>query len=319
MWVSGSNMKRIPVLLGTICCICAVLCLMTSKTYALAPAVPPNRNNNVAVTKPGSPGLVTYQSSDALIDASNTAEGYIMVKYTGKASAAKVQMTCQGQETYTYNLRADGQYEVYPLSSGNGTYQVMVYAQVVGSQYAVSLSKSIPVQLRSPVQPFLYPNQYVNFNDSAASVLKANELAKGTSDKLSVVSQVYNFVINNISYDDAKAKLAKEGKLGWYIPNVDDTLAVRQGICFDYAALMAAMLRSQQIPTKVEVGYITGGTYHAWVSVYLPEEGWINGVIYFDGKNWRLMDPTLAAGNKGNEKALKFITDANNYKAIYVY
>ena len=39
------------------------------------------------------------------------------------------------------------------------------------------------------------------------------------------------------------------------LPSVDETLKTKKGICFDYAALMTAMLRSQGIPTKLEIGY----------------------------------------------------------------
>ena len=64
-----------------------------------------------------------------------------------------------------------------------------------------------------------------------------------------------------------------------------------KGICFDYASLMAALLRSQGIPTKLVVGY-SGDAYHAWISVYLDEIGWVDKIIEFDGKSWSLIDPT---------------------------
>lgn len=57
------------------------------------------------------------------------------------------------------------------------------------------------------------------------------------------------------------------------------------------------MLRSQRIPTRLEVGYM-GDVYHAWISIYTKETGWVNGIIEFDGKNWELMDPTFASSSK---------------------
>jgi len=98
---------------------------------------------------------------------------------------------------------------------------------------------------------------------------------------------------------------------------LDDTLATGKGICFDYAALMSAMLRSQGIPTKLVVGY-SGDAYHAWISVHLEEIGWVNDIIEFDGTGWSLMDPTLAAGN--SESAVKkYIGDGTNYIEKYSY
>ena len=85
-----------------------------------------------------------------------------------------------------------------------------------------------------------------------------------------------------------------------YLPNVDTILQSKKGICFDYAAVMATMLRTQGIPTKLVVGY-AGSAYHAWVSVYINEIGWIDNIFYFDGKSWVRMDPTFASS--GNSSA----------------
>lgn len=62
--------------------------------------------------------------------------------------------------------------------------------------------------------------------------------------------------MKTLTYDKKKAQTVQSG----YLPNVDQVLASKTGICFDYAALMTAMLRSQGIPTKLVVGY-TGNVY----------------------------------------------------------
>jgi transglutaminase-like putative cysteine protease len=77
------------------------------------------------------------------------------------------------------------------------------------------------------------------------------------------------------------------------------------------------MLRTQGIPTRLEVGY-SGELYHAWISCYVDEIGWIDNIIEFDGKNWSLMDPTLAANNSGTAVG-KYINDGNNYVVKYTY
>ena len=80
---------------------------------------------------------------------------------------------------------------------------------------------------------------------------------------------------------------------------------------------MAALLRSQGIPTKLQIGY-SGDAYHAWISVYLTEIGWVDDIIEFDGKSWSLMDPTLAAGNS-RSSIKKYIGDGDNYTVKYSY
>ena len=139
------------------------------------------------------------------------------------------------------------------------------------------------------------------------------DISNESSDDLDFVTHVYEYVTKNISYDNEKAQDISVN----YIPNVDETLAAGSGICFDYASVMSAMLRSQSVPTKLEVGY-SGTAYHAWISVYLAEQGWVDDIIQFNGKNWSLMDPTLAANND-NEAVKDYVGDGSNYTTKYTY
>ena len=79
-----------------------------------------------------------------------------------------------------------------------------------------------------------------------------------------------------------------------------------------------SMLRSQNIPTKLVVGY-TGSLYHAWINVYIEGQGWVDNIIYFDGHDWKLMDPTFASSGKGDPAIEEYIKNSSNYKAKYSY
>ena len=57
-------------------------------------------------------------------------------------------------------------------------------------------------------------------------------------------------MVNNITYDTELAETVKSG----YLPVLDKVLESKKGICFDYAALMTGMLRSQSVPCKLVVG-----------------------------------------------------------------
>jgi transglutaminase-like putative cysteine protease len=118
-------------------------------------------------------------------------------------------------------------------------------------------------------------------------------------------------MIDNFTYDYDKAATVVSG----YLPVVNDVYKANTGICFDYAAVMATMLRSQRIPTRLEVGYM-GEEYHAWISVYIQDMGWVNGIIEFDGTNWNLMDPTFASTSKSPKD---YITKNSKYLTKYVY
>ena len=121
-------------------------------------------------------------------------------------------------------------------------------------------------------------------------------------------------MVRNLTNYKQKAKNVQSG----YLPNVDKVLAEKKGICFDYAALMTAMLRSQGIPTKLVVGY-TGDVYHAWINTFIPEKGWVEGIIFFDGTTWKLMDPTFASSANQSKQIMEYIGNGSNYSAKYVY
>ncbi len=273
----------------------------------------PPRDSTPKVLTPSADGVTVYQNDFASIDASNTSQGYVMVKYNGTNEKVKLQITCPDQSCYTYLISDRGAYDTFPLTAGNGSYALQVLENVAGDTYTVSLAQSINVSIEDEFLPFLYPNQYVNFHTDSKAVSKGSDLAKDTYSDLDVVQDIYNYVIKNISYDTEKAQNVSYG----YVPDVDDTLSSKKGICFDYAALMTSMLRSQNIPTKLEVGY-SGDAYHAWISTYIDDKGWVDDIIQFNGDTWQIMDPTLAATND-SAAVKKYVGDGSHYVVKYTY
>ena len=271
----------------------------------------PPRDSTPKVLTPSADGVTVYQNDFASIDASNTSQGYVMVKYNGTNEKVKLQITCPDQSCYTYLISDRGAYDTFPLTAGNGSYALQVLENVAGDTYTVSLAQSINVSIEDEFLPFLYPNQYVNFHTDSKAVSKGSDLAKDTYSDLDVVQNIYNYVIKNISYDTEKAQNVSYG----YVPDIDDTLSSKKGICFDYAAVMATMLRTQAIPTRLEVGY-AGEEYHAWISTYIKDKGWINGIIEFDGTSWNMLDPTFASTS---DSPKKFIAQKSDYITKYVY
>lgn len=248
------------------------------------------RDNTPVVLVPSADGTTVYENEEVCIDASNLAEGYVMVKYKGDAGKVRALLKTPSGSTYNYRLSLDKSFDVLPLSDGSGAYGIGIYENIVDDKYAEIFSQEVTAEIPDETKTFLYPNQYVTFDASCKAVEKGSELAAGKSKDMEVVTAVYEYVTQNVAYDYDKAETVQSG----YLPVVDDTLESGKGICFDYAALMATMLRSQRIPTKLEIGYVDT-IYHAWISVYIEDEGWIEDTIYFDGTTWRLMDPTLAS------------------------
>jgi hypothetical protein len=271
------------------------------------------RDPTPSVLVPAADGTVRYTSDCDEVDASHTNQGYVMVRYTGSCDQVRLQILAPTQETYTYYLSTQGQWETFPLTCGDGTYTVRILENVEEDSYAISQSQELEVALENEFLPFLYPNQYVNFSPDSQAVDMGENLAVGTSCDLDVVTSIYHFVTQTITYDTEKAASVSYG----YIPDVDATLEAKTGICFDYAALMTAMLRSQRIPTRLEVGY-SGSIYHAWISTYVDDIGWIDNIIQFDGESWQLLDPTLAAANDTRAVG-SYVGDGTNYTRKFTY
>jgi hypothetical protein len=235
------------------------------------------------------PGTKTLLKNGYVIDYSNAEEGYIAIKGASIATPMKAQLIF-GDLTVSYDLYPDT-YTILPLIPGSGTYTVRTLRQKEGNAYSVTATMELSVTLKDELLPYLYPNQIVNYTKDTLAVLKSFELTQGLNSQLERVHAVYKFIVTTIDYDYDKAERAQNEFL---IPDLDEAFTLKKGICFDYAALMTAMLRVQQIPTRVVTGYVDVG-YHAWVETYVDGIGWINPSLYFEKETWERIDPTFDA------------------------
>ncbi|MGN0483033.1 MAG: transglutaminase family protein [Lachnospiraceae bacterium] len=285
------------------------LCLFVLLTSGCA-----NRSNTFhpakKVLEPAASGRITYGNNTVTIDASYSQNGYIMVKYTGSNQKPKLQITGSDAVTHTYDLH--DVYESFPLTSGNGIYHIMVFEHIKDYAYTTNYETKLNVRIADKFDPYLYPNQYVFYTKDSETVKKAAEFGNASSDQLDFINRVYHYVTTQITYDYKKAETVQSG----YLPNVDDILHKKRGICFDYSVLMAAMLRSQGIPTRLEIGY-AGDEYHSWLRVYTEETGRIGKSIQANAHHWTLIDPTFAASDENESR--DFLKDASNYKVTYMY
>ena len=265
---------------------------------------------------PSAPGTDSSINEKSEIDYSNASNGYVMIRFLQTTNMElRVRVTGPSEVMYTYILNRNGNFDVYPLAYGSGSYTISVFEQIDGNRYATVNTVTIDVTLSDPFAPFLRPNQYVNFTPGSRTVAKAAELIGGHNSFRERVAIVYDFVVNNLTYNSA---LVRNGVPFDYLPNLDNVLAQRTGICFDYASLMTAMLRSQGIPTRLVIGY-AGDAYHAWINVYSDATGWLNNIIFFDGRTWNMMDPTYASTGNQSAAIMQYIGDGTNYRALYLF
>lgn len=262
-------------------------------------------------------GKIVYKNpaNTTQIDVSNKNKGYIGIKYSGDNKKVKVQII-KSSQTYNYDLPSNGKYIIYPLQFGNGTYSINVLENISGTQYTSILNKEIKVQISNPNLVFLYPNQYVWFTQNSDIVKRSAAICNGYTKSIDKISAIFKYVTTNISYDYAKAKNVKSG----YLPDVNNILKTRKGICFDYAAMMAAMCRAQGIPTKLITGYVSpNGVYHAWNEVYTKEKGWITVSFYLGKTGFNIVDPTFYSNMDDAKEAADYIGNGSNYKKYHIY
>ncbi|NCB50560.1 MAG: hypothetical protein EOM54_01580 [Clostridia bacterium] len=258
------------------------------------------------------------KSSDGniIIDYGSASSGIVSISSTvaGYPKLCIIVTTPKGNQYKYFYTDTTGVFQSFVLSEGDGTYKASVYKNVTGSSYTTLHSKSFSVKLSSSLSPFMRANFFVDYTSSTKAVSAAVTLCKNCDTELEKVDAVYYYILNNFTYDYDKASSVQSG----YRPDLDAVWAAKKGICFDYASTMVAMLRSQGVAAKLVVGY-AGTAYHAWINVYTKETGWIEAVIYFDGTDWKLMDPTFASTGKASQTIMDFINDPSNYTAKYIY
>ncbi|MCL2772826.1 MAG: transglutaminase-like domain-containing protein [Oscillospiraceae bacterium] len=241
-----------------------------------------------------------------------------MVSESDKRVKVTISKNEENSQTYAYNLQNNTTAEIYPLQMGDGEYIVKIWFQATGSRYSLGMTGRYSVKLSDVNAPFLNPNQYVNYSDESKITKIAADLTKDCLNELEKVEEIYKFVIHGLEYDMHKADTVQSS----YLPSVDAIVDIGKGICFDYAAVFAAMLRSVDVPAKLVTGYVKpDNEYHAWNEFYLKDEGgWFKiNEMKFDGRKFERIDPTFDSTSKSSRKVLQFIGDGTNYTKFQEY
>ncbi|MEK4062384.1 MULTISPECIES: transglutaminase-like domain-containing protein [Paenibacillus] len=236
------------------------------------------------------------------LNTSQLSQGVVQVSYDVPKDKRIKLMITKDNKSYSYNLYASKSTETFPLQQGNGAYKVSVLENTSGNKYKVLSSETVDLSMSNTNAVYLSSVQNVKWNSSDKAVLKAKQLTQGLTTDEAKVQAIYNYIVANVKYDYTLAANVTQD----YIPNNDNTLASKKGICYDYASLFATMLRSEGIPTKLVMGntsYVS--VYHAWNEVLL------------NGK-WVTIDTTVDAG-LGKNKETGFTKASSKYTAAKIY
>ncbi|MBR0462550.1 MAG: transglutaminase domain-containing protein [Erysipelotrichaceae bacterium] len=251
-------------------------------------------------------------TDEVVFDLAHTSEGYFSVSVKSDKKLKMRVLFTDSEEHYDYDLDNDGTVCYYPLQMGSGSYSLIVYKNIEGTKYAALDYRNTDVTLADEFQPFIRPTYYIRYSSDSDCVRKAYELTRTASSVTQFIRNVYDFVCKTVRYDKKKA----ENLPSIYAPDPDETMNSGKGICFDYAALAAAMLRSQGVPCKLIMGNVSpNDLYHAWNMFYTEETGWITVKFEVSPNSWTRLDLTFSANGEDDE----FIGNGENYTDMKEY
>lgn len=238
-----------------------------------------------------------------VIDDSMKAQGAILVSYAG-SKKGKLRIEKDGQQ-YNYDLFVGAEAALFPLQLGNGKYSIKMYEHIEGNRYRLVLQKEISAKISKIAHVYLHNMQVVNWQKDDEAILLAAKKVKDLKSDRARLQALHQEVVKHIAYDYDKMAVLEAG----YIPQVAQVWEEAQGICFDYAVVLGAMLRSQGIPAKLVKGYspdVEG--YHAWNEVYLADEG-----------RWVVVDATVDAIRAAGNLPYNMIKSPARYNKVYEY
>jgi len=248
-------------------------------------------------------GVIAHAQPSVTFNKDNVSKGIVGIKYTN-ATAKKSKVLIQFKDIkYQYNIKSSDAFVYFPLQLGNGQYTIGVYEQIEDTKYASVATETVNLMLDDSSKVYLASIQLINWTDKMNTVTLAKELTKSKKKEEDKVEVCYEYMVQQFKYDFAKLKSLQYD----YVPVIDEVLKKKLGICYDYSAVFASMLRSMGIKTKLVMGYTPNvKEYHAWNEVYV-------------GGKWVVVDTTYDSQMYQAKIKYTFEKPAKDYTESYNY
>lgn len=154
-----------------------------------------------------------------------------------------------------------------------------IAAQVKYLEYDLSASGSMRDIPADVAKKYTQQTQYWQSTSPQLQV-KAAQAVAGTDKVIDKVRNLYKLAVDTLSYNNEKIQYNIRQGSDKALANPDNA------VCLEYSDLLIALLRSQNIPARMPVGYAYAGnlkqskavsdSLHSWVEVYVPGIGWMN-------------------------------------------
>jgi hypothetical protein len=265
----NGSFKKITIIgLVLIALLVSVACSSQSKDAELVTIqeqLPLAAQSSVAAAKEkfengGSVNTTSLQNGSVTVNTNLAGKGIVGIRADVRGKEKCKVKVCRGENAVYYNIAPQEMIKV-PLQMGSGAYCIELYQNISGTEYARLFSQDLDVELENENDVFLLSNEIVNYEDSENSMGLAAELTQNTGDETEKLNAIYDYIVRNMTYDYDEINRIDST----YIPDIDTVLESKKGICYDYAAVMASLLREAGIPAKLLMGYRSDTeVYHAW-------------------------------------------------------
>ncbi len=250
----------------------------------------------------GSVNTTSLQNGSVTLN-TNLAEKGIVGIQADVQSDKKLKVKVALDEQVEYYDITEGEMTKVPMQFGSGTYRVEVFENISGSEYTGLYGEDVDVSLGDANDPFLYSSQIVDYEDSQDCYPLAEQLAQGAGSDMDILTAYYDYVVGSITYDYDKINHIDSS----YVPDIDTILESKQGICYDFAAVLASLLREAGIPAKLVMGYRSDmEEYHAWNQVLI-------------GGEWITVDATWGSVMQENGQSDDMVKEASLYSVEKVF
>ncbi|MGE4284096.1 MAG: transglutaminase family protein [Clostridia bacterium] len=211
------------------------------------------------------------------------------ISLSGYTDQEKIKiLVAKGKSQVWYDVMLkDGNFnEEIWLAQGKGMYTISIMVNEYDRKY--SYGPKFTIMNLKEVNPFLVPAKHI---ESHADEIKqlAEDIINGKKTDKEKARAIYDWVIGNIRYDYEKYALHKDKQYDNQYGALY-TLKAKKGVCYDYAALTAALSRAAGLQAKVVKGEGKLGSYtgfHAWNEIYSSEE-----------ERWVSIDTTFGVNNE---------------------
>lgn len=234
--------------------------LMTGLFFVLFPQVASANSSQIQLLN---------EDNYFVLDDSQTSKGFVTILAANEDAETYKVIITKDDKRYVYDYRGTAQ--TYPLQMSSGEYRIGFYKNLGNSEYIALHQWRIQVQIDDPEDVYLNKHALLFWDENSKVAELAQGLVEGLNTDQEKAGVIYRYIVQNFEYDDQVAATLKAG----YIPDVDQVLADKKGICYDFSSLYAVMLRSVNIPAKLVMGTTTNVKgYHAWNEVLL-NDNWV--------------------------------------------